>query len=336
MDLSGRVSGKLPKKRTSFWNAPHLALLSCCALWAAGVLSGQAAAARTLAGTEILNVAQASYVDGEGASRAVTSNPVLLRVEEILDLSLIPAGEEVVRIGRGEGPVVTHFRLTNLGNGPERFELLADESAGGDDFDPKLVRVVIDSNANGVLDPEEDRNYASGRGPLLAPDESIDLFVIVKVPGNAADRERGLLLLTASAATGTGSAGTIFPAAGESGVDAVVGLTGASSEAAAMLLVSAGMPTLVKLQDAPERPRSGDIVTYTLVADFAGSLPKAPAISDQIPAGTSYVAGSMTLGGTSLSDEKDGDPGRFDGERIAVVLPETADPQEVTFRVSID
>ena len=81
----------------------------------------------------------------------------------------------------------------------------------------------------------------------------------------------------------------------------------------------------------------GATVTYTLLARFPAPAADV-AIADSIPAGTTYVPGSLTLDGIVLSDSDDGDPGGFDGRAIAVRLGDVAAPasHRIVFRVTIN
>ena len=68
--------------------------------------------------------------------------------------------------------------------------------------------------------------------------------------------------------------------------------------------------------------------------DFLNGL----AISDNVPANTSYVAGSIRLGTTALSDAADSDAGSYDGTKVAVALGTVVGGQTrtVTFKAIID
>jgi hypothetical protein len=61
-------------------------------------------------------------------------------------------------------------------------------------------------------------------------------------------------------------------------------------------------------------------------------------ISDPIPVNTTYVAGSLTLNGSPLTDNADADAGRFTGTAIEVSLGTLAAPttQTVTLQVLIN
>lgn len=58
---------------------------------------------------------------------------------------------------------VQTFRITNTGNGEEAFRLTANTGIGGDDFDPTLTQIVLDTNGNGVYDPGVDTVYVAVR-----------------------------------------------------------------------------------------------------------------------------------------------------------------------------
>lgn len=188
-------------------------------------------AAGTPAGTSIDNVATATF-DGAGGSRSITSNTVSLRVDELLGVVVASAESGPVAAGNGDQSRPMRFQVTNAGNGPEAFALTSIAAIGGDDFDPALVSIVIDANGNGTYDPGVDTVHNAGvNDPVLAPDQSIGVFILSNMPASAADGARGAVRLTASAATGSGAPGALFAGRGQGGGDAVVGSTTARAEA---------------------------------------------------------------------------------------------------------
>jgi uncharacterized repeat protein (TIGR01451 family) len=83
----------------------------------------------------------------------------------------------------------------------------------------------------------------------------------------------------------------------------------------------------------------GATITYTLAATVSGSGSLADLrVTDLVPAGTSYTAGSITLDGGALTDAADADSGSFTGTGIAVGLGNVAagSTRTVTFKVKID
>ena len=81
----------------------------------------------------------------------------------------------------------------------------------------------------------------------------------------------------------------------------------------------------------------GDEASITATVAGTGSV-SGLAITDNIPADTSYVTSSITLGGAPLSDASDADAGDYNGTRIRVQLGTVAGGQTrtVTFKTKID
>lgn len=300
-------------------------------------------AAGTLAGTDITNIATASYESG-GSTIDIDSNTVVIKVDELLDVTAVSGDPGDVTTTNGAQNVVSTFRITNSGNGPESFRLTPNVVNGGDDFDPSLVQVVLDTNNNGVYDPGVDTVYVAGTNdPLLNPDQTITVFVLTNIPSAQGNGDRAQVRLTAAAVTGTGAPGTSFAGAGEGGGNAVVGTTGADADASGYLLVQAASVALTKSATVLDpfggtTSVPGSVITYTLVATVGGNGTLSNlAINDPIPASSQYVAGSMTLQAATLTDAADADQGNFNGSRITVALGNVASGQTrtVTFKVRV-
>ena len=312
---------------------------SCATLFAAP----HAYAAGTLAGTDIQNIATATYDSGSGPVD-IQSNAVVIKVDELLEVTLTNTDPGDVITTNGAQNVVLTYRVTNNGNGPEAFTLTPTVAVGGDNFDPTLVQIVLDTNNNGVYDPGVDTVYVAGTNdPVLTPDQSTNVFVITNVPATQSNGDLADVRLTATAVTGSGAPGTSFAGAGEGGGNAVVGASGADSDDIGTLLVEAASVTLTKSATTLDpfggsTAVPGSIVTYTLVATVTGNGNLANlAINDPIPAGTQYVAGSMTAQAATLTDAADADAGNFNGTRINVALGTVPAGQTrtVTFKARI-
>jgi uncharacterized repeat protein (TIGR01451 family) len=325
--------------------AKHRLLPSCStlALLAALALPMQAEAAGTRAGSTISNTASASF-DAGGGTTTIDSNRVDLLVDELLDVTVDSSNPGDVPTTPGATGQVLTFSVTNNGNGVEAFGLTTIANAGGDDYDPVVTQIYLD-NGDGLFDAGTDTLYTPGANdPSLNPDQSSTVFVLATTPGSAADGNRGIVSLVAAAKTGTGDPGDSFAGQGEGGGDAVVGSTGADGQDAGAFVVSAATVTLVKSAVVTNMlstadPIPGATITYTIVATVAGSgSVNGLAITDDIPADTSYVPGSITLGGSALSDAADADAGNYNGTRINVALGTVAGGQTrtVTFRTTID
>lgn len=306
-------------------------------------LSAPAYAEGVSAGTLIENTATATYDDGDG-QKSVDSNTVTVRVDELLDVTVTSLDSGP--IGTAPGEAVLTFEVTNKGNGPEDFLLTANPAVGGNDFDTTITSIVIDTNGNGVYDPGVDEVLTGPETtPVLAADEAITVFVIVEVPAGAADTEISDVELFAEAVTGTGAPGTTFAGQGVDGGDAIVGTTGADDSALGRLVV--GITTVDLSKDVtivdPFGGTSavpGSIATFTITASVSGSGSVDDlVVTDAIPDGTTYAAGSLALDGTSLTDASGDDAGEAsDASGISVDLGTVAGgtAQSITFDVVID
>lgn len=263
----------------------------------ASFCSTTAAVAETAAGTAITNIASLQVA---GGARPVMSNQVAVIAAERLDMTL----------GRAQPDAA--LLLTNTGNGDEAFVIEVTAESG------VTVRgVAIDRDGDGRFDPARDTLLDGGVTPVVAAHGSLPLLVL-------ADANQARVTVTAHARTGSGPAGTVFPGQGDSGGDAVTGATGARAESAVDVTGTAAGPTLIKSQsvaapDGSARAVTGAVITYTLEASFPAAVESAR-IEDPVPAGTSFVPGSLRLDGAALADAAG-----FDGAAVAAVLgPQTA------------
>lgn len=315
------------------------AALSACAF------ATPAFAAGTPAGTSITNVATATYDSPGGGETSIDSNIVTLKVDELLDVSVAWGDPADVATSAGLAGQLLKFTVTNGGNGPESFTLGTLANGGGDDFDPSVTGIVLDTNGNGAYDAGVDTVYVAGTNdPQLDPDESRTIFVLSTIPAAAGDGHRGRVDLTAVAKTGSGAPGTSFAGLGQGGGDAVVGATGADAEDDGYYRVAKASVSFVKsavVSDAfgGTATAPGSTITYTLAATVSGSGSLANLkVSDSVPTGTTYKAESLTLDGSALTDAADADAGRFTGTGIAVGLGTVAagTTRTITFQVKID
>ena len=318
-----------------------------CLLMGAAIamaIGAPAAASGTVAGTRINNTATATFSLPSGGSGSVTSNTVSLTVDELLNVAVSWSDGGDVSIQPGTSGDVLTFRLTNGGNGTEPFTLSARNSLSGDNFDPTSFSIYLDTNGNGRYDPTIDQAYVAGSNdPVLAADATTTAFLVATVPGGLADAARAGLDLLAVAKTGSGTPGTTFPGAGDGGVNAVVGATGANGFATGFYVVSAASVTFVKSATVVDpfggtTSVPGSIISYRLVATVSGSGTLANlAVADTVPTGSSYRAGSITLDGSALTDATDGDAGEISGTALAVRLGNVAagTSRAVAFKVVI-
>jgi uncharacterized repeat protein (TIGR01451 family) len=321
------------------------AMLVAATALSAGTLASPATAAGTIAGTTIDNVAHATYEQPGGGEVSVDSNIVSLKVDELLDVAVATTDPGDVATQPALTDQLLSFTVTNAGNGTEAFTLATVANGGGDDFDPSVNSIILDTNGNGAYDAGVDAAYVAGSNdPQLDPDQSIAVFVLSSIPASAQDGHRGRVDLTALANTGHGVPGTSFAGAGQGGGDAVVGATGADGEDDGYYRVARASVSLVKSAVITD-PFGGSsrvpgaTITYSLAANVSGTGSLANLrVTDAVPAGTTYTLGSITLDGGPLTDAADADAGVFSAGAIAVGLGNVSagTTRIVTFKVKID
>lgn len=315
---------------------------SCGPVWSAG----------TPAGTPIPNTAIVTYF-AAAVPRSATSNTDILLVDERLDVSVVSNDLANVSVSSPDSNAQLSFTVTNIGNGREPLELVV-EVVAGDDFDPTNRRIYLD-DGDGVFDSDDVLYLFNGNDPVLDPDGAVVVFIVSDIPAGLSDGGVGSLGLRATAVTagaGGNPAGTVFPGAGDNGVDALTGFSTATALAQGNYIAAQVNASLMKSQTVANpgggtAPSPGAVVTYRLTLTVAsGPALDNARITDAIPSGTSYVADSITLdsggGAVTLSDAVDADVGRLDTganpDRIEVQLgtvPAGA-TRVVTFQVTVN
>ncbi len=159
------------------WQAQTALALALCAA------TSPLRAEGTPAGTAIVNVAQLSWDDGS-EKRSIQSNAASITVDERIDVAIASLDGGSVPVAPGDQNRVLSFRVVNAGNAPEAFALAAIGTVGGDNWDPAITGLALDTNGNGRFDPGVDQTYRPGLDdPMLAADASVTIFVLSTVPG---------------------------------------------------------------------------------------------------------------------------------------------------------
>jgi uncharacterized repeat protein (TIGR01451 family) len=268
----------------------------------------------TIAGTKIESVATASYSAMGSERLSVRSAVSSFRVDEMLDVTVVNSDPGDILAAAGAEGAALGFDITNNGNGQEQFSLTTVTALGQDDFDPQAPSIYLDHNGNGVFEPAIDALYVPGANdPALGPDQTLRVFVLAAIPDEAQDGQNGRLDLQATAVTLSGTAGLSAAGAGDDGVFAVVGPSGATASSSGRYEASAAALAFTKtatILDASgsQSPAPHAIITFALRAVVTGSGKlDALVLTDPVPAGTSYVPNSIHLDGIAQSDAPDGD-----------------------------
>ena len=300
------------------------------------------------AGTVINNTAEVSYSVG-AVTQTATSNVVTVTVAEILDVT-VDAQTPNVDVDAGETQREVLYRVSNTGNGTETFLLTMTSVIAGDQFDPvpATPSIYFDTDGSGDLSPGDTPYVAGANDPVLGDDDFVTVLVVNDIPAGVADGQIGFTRLTAASRTGTGAAGTVFAGGGDGGVEAVVGNSGADGEATSQYEVADITLAVNKSQVVLDQfggvvPVPGARITYSIVVSVTGSGSADSAVfTDNIPANTTYVPGSLQLNAAALTDGADADAGEYSAAAPAQVrvalgtLTTASGPQTVTFAVIIN
>lgn len=260
-------------------------LAASIALVAGGAaLMPTAQAAAPTAGSNISNIATASYTDGNGASKTVTSNEVKTIVLQVSSFTLVADRNATVN---PNGTATLSHTLTNTGNGTDTFTLNVSQLTN-DNFDLNNVHIYLDSNQDGVPDNNTDITSVT-----LTANQSVGIIVVSTVPVTQTDGQKAQYTLNATAGFDTSVTGF--------NTDTVTVSAGASMQIQKSASVASVAP-------------NGDI-TYTLTYKNTGNG-AAPfvTIKDTLPNTVTYNLGSGLWSGssTALTDAAGGDPAGID------------------------
>jgi len=309
-----------------------------------------ALAGGTPAGTDITNQATITYTI-TGANYSALSNTVTTPVAEVLDLSLVWQDAAPVEVHPGSASQALAFRLTNIGNGSDSYALTGLSTLTGDDFDPTLTSIHLDTNGNGRFDPGIDEvHIPGGNDPVLAADAFVLLFLLNDIPPGATVGQLGDSQLEVASNTGTGNPGDVIMGAGELGLDAVVGANGGRAAGRGSYRVVALSAQIAILKSAVvvdpyggSQPVAGATITYELSVIATGTgTTNDVTVSDAIPFNTTYNPGTLRLNESPVTDVVDSDPGDVGATTPGTITVHLGDVavggpgQIITFTVTID
>ena len=263
-------------------------------------------AAAPAAGTNISNVASASYVDNTSTTRTVTSNEVKTTVLQVASFTLVADRTE---IANPNSQVALKHTLTNTGNGADTFTLNL-VNVGGDDYDFSNIRIYADADGNGVAD---NNINLIGQTVSLNAGEAFNFVVVGTTSNTAADGALGKLNVTAVNVLSTTPAGGANAATTKTNVDTVKIANGPVVK----VVKAASISTVKTTGTVAERT-----IEYTLTYQNIGNAVATNVqIEDVLPANVTYVAGSGKWSGSSTarSDADDAETGvkyKFDSGKV--------------------
>lgn len=302
------ISMELNMKRIVF-TAFVWMLLGVTCIYAKGVL----------AGTEIINTAILEY-EIDGTPQSATSNTTIDKVDQVIDVDVVWNDAAAIIVASGESNKVLTFKVTNLGNGQDTFNLTHEANASSA-FAITNPRIYIDTNNNGLFDISTDQIASS---IVLAADAFSTIFLVSDMPTGSypAGSTSSNAIVAKSTIGGSGVPGTTYEGAGTGGVFAVDGIRGGVDKAWGVYeMGELGVKLTKSATPSSSEVFIGTIVRYNIVVELQGNgSVNNLIIADAIPAGTTYVTGSLKLDGVSLTDASDSDNGRFTGTGIEVDL----------------
>ena len=242
-------------------------------------LGSAALAAPPAAGTSIGNQASASYTDGSGVGRTVTSNTVQTVVQQVASLTLTANGAKAASVG---STVYYPHTLNNTGNGTDSFGLTA-ANAATQPFN--LTNIVIYAD-NGSGLPTGSAIVSTG---AVASGASFKFIVAGTIPATATSGQTNNLTVTATSA--------FAPAQTAANTDTTTVTANAVINLTKSISTGSGA--------AGSGPH-----TYTLTYTNTGnSTATSVKITDVIPSGMTYVpaSGLWSVSGAAVLTDGTGD-----------------------------
>lgn len=280
--------------------------------------TGTTYAAAPAAGTNISNIATASYVDGTSTTRTVTSNEVKTTVLKVGSFTL---EQDRSATANPNGVVTLSHVLTNTGNGTDEFELGL-LNVAGDAFDFSNIAIYLDANKDGV--PDNNTNLM-GQVITLNAGESAGLVVVGTTAATATADKSGQLELSAKSTYITVPADKT-----KTNTDTVKIVGGAVIQ----VTKSANVTAVTR----------GDTVTYELTYKNTGNADATNlTIEDILPAGVTYVDESARWSGQTapLTDDANDETAakyKYDSGILTLVLASVPrnSTGKLTFQVTVN
>jgi uncharacterized repeat protein (TIGR01451 family) len=341
------------------------ASLALVALASLGALEG-AYAVGTPSGTPITNTATLNYSVGNVSQTPITATAPPFLVDSRIDFTVTEVSDDATRGTPGASDLIATFRVTNTGNSTQGYLLtVVNQTAGGaalfdqvDNQDVANLRRFVD-DGDRVYD---DGDIATDINSLAtdADGESVLVFVVADIPVAASNNQYANVRLTARAAEAGLTVGapvmesglpdvpgTIDVVFADAGRDATEFALDQYAIISAVLTATKAASVVSDPVNAGSDPKAipGAVVEYRIQVTNSSTTTAATNVTftDDIPANTTYVPGSMTLNGTALTDDgSDSDGGEFQEAptpRVVVTAAGIAARGEratVTFRVTIN
>ncbi|MBW2413960.1 MAG: DUF11 domain-containing protein [Deltaproteobacteria bacterium] len=321
----------------------------------------------TQAGTVVLNTALVDYdVNGTGQTQESASED--FTVDRKIDLTVAVNHVAYVQTSPSSTTAILRFTVENTSNDALGFALSAvDEAAatveptltGTDEVNAITFAIYEDVNGDGLLDGGDTQDYID----TLAIDATTDVIIVAEIPAAAAITFGDNLMLSALAqAAESGTLGaTLVTASGADAQDVedtefidASGDTVAGTDAVDDAIHSDMWAFVIQGADITVTKTAtlfsgsyyipGSVVEYTITVANGAGVEDATNVDlvDTVPANTTFVGGTLTVGGVAQSEGTSGDDfGDFNVSTAGAVSAlnmtvATGTSTDVVFRVTID
>lgn len=311
----------------------------------------------TPSGTSIVNTATATYSDGGTPVTKTASAPAIV-VDNKVNLTVTKNADATVLPGATNQALL--FTVKNEGNTTQRYALTPINSAG---IVMTNVRIYQDNGTTpGIWDAGDTLYVNPGTFGDVPADETLAVLIVTDTPATAvggATADYQLIATTVNAGTttvttptvGANTAGVdvVFSdiagsAAGDGARDGKHSATGIYSVNLLSLILNKTVTVSWDPTNLFVTPKAipGAILTYTITSSIVGiGTAAAVVITDPIPAKATYVANSLKVNNTALSDAVDSDAGSVGGAPVTVTvglgdLTNASPAQVVSFEVTIN
>jgi uncharacterized repeat protein (TIGR01451 family) len=325
----------------------------------ATITERSARAAGTPAGVTISGQAIATY-DYDASPQPPITAVTSFVVDRKIDPIVTTTNGSYVSVAPGPASQALTFRVTNNGNITQDYSLAAANAAdpfgGADNFDGANVQVFVETNGT--------PGYQAGADTATFIDELVSdgattVYIVADIPaGQATDDIAAYALLATTHDGGAAGLGALTAATAgannQLGVDAVFadaagpadGARDGAHSAASAYRVAGAAVTLLKsaaVISGGNQPITGATIRYTIAVSVSGAGTAAGVvISDPVPVNTTFVAGTLRLNNSPLTDAADADAGDVNATTAGAVTVRLGDlnnaspVQTITFEVNIN
>ena len=278
----------------------------------------------TASETSITNRAEGTYEGDDGTTYSTASETITFTVLPVATLTVAPKETAPSANVDPQERITRLFRICNTGNVPNSY-VIADAEVSSPS---KLIILSFDNDASGTVSFDDSLiTVGTTSSASVAPGSCLGVLAVVDTLDVPSDSLLRIHLKARSNATGAANGraeddGTIINSVGRGPQ-----LTNPTS---------AALPPLKQVNGSSQAVVTrGNPFTYSIAFRNSGDVTaRNLVLTDEIPAGIEYVAGSLRLernGTKNLSDAQDADEGFVRGQHVEVRLAELVPNQIVRF-----